>query len=254
MTPNPGVPSQLARRAAVVNASMRGGNRVAVLVHELGAGKLVVLGVGVLDVADRASHPGDAGGDPFVAARADADRPIHGRDRPDLGAPLRAHLGQIIGEDEGRAGAVGAMHDGNSLRRQLDVWIEPSQRGVVPRLDLAEEDLGQGRPVDGELARLDALDVHHRHDAADHGGKLRETVCLEIGWLERHVGGAEGHLLILDLPDPLARTDRLVVHRDAGRFLVGLGPFGIDRIGKGGAGARNLGADRRGRRQRQRRW
>src|SRR2546423_1203288 len=58
--------------------------------------------------------------------------------------------------------------------------------------------------------RLDALEVHHRHDAADHGGKLHETVCLEIGLLERHVGGAEGHLIILDLPDPLARTDRLV--------------------------------------------
>src|SRR5207248_11089925 len=87
------------------------------------------------------------------------------------------------------------------------------------------------------------LDLNHRHQPADDGRKLHETVGLATGWLERHDAGAEGHLLILDLPDPLARTDRLIVDRNAGRFLVVLGPFGVDRIGKGGAGAGNLRAD-----------
>src|SRR5262249_19196157 len=63
---------------------------------------------------------------------------------------------------------------------------------------------------------------------------------------QRHVGRTEGHLLVLDLLDALARTDRLIFHRDAGLFFVGIGPFRIDRIGEGGAGARNLGGDRGG--------
>ena len=46
------------------------------------------------------------------------------------------------------------------------------------------------------------------------------------------VGGAEGHGLGLDLLDAAARADRLVVQSVAGFLFVGIGPLGINRIGK----------------------
>ena len=57
---------------------------------------------------------------------------------------------------------------------------------------------------------------------------------------------AEGHLLVLDLPDALARPERLIGDADTGLLFVGVGPFRIDRKRKGGAGAGNLGRDGRG--------
>jgi len=38
-------------------------------------------------------------------------------------------------------------------------------------------------------------------------------------------------VLVLDLLDAAAGADRLVVHADAGLFLVGVGPLCVDRIG-----------------------
>jgi len=46
----------------------------------------------------------------------------------------------------------------------------------------------------------------------------------------------------LDLGDAVARTDRLVVQPDARLFLIGLGPFRIDRVGEGRTGAGNIGS------------
>src|SRR5437899_1543356 len=110
-TAKPGVPSQLALRAAA--------DRLAVLVHQFGSSELTLLGIGVLDIADRALGAGDGGGDAFVAAGADANGPIDRGDRSDSGLPDRAHFGEVVGEGEGRAGTIGAMHHDNRLRRQL---------------------------------------------------------------------------------------------------------------------------------------
>ena len=44
--------------------------------------------------------------------------------------------------------------------------------------DLAEIDVGEGLAVELELARLDALQIDDRHDAAHHHRPLRETVLL----------------------------------------------------------------------------
>jgi hypothetical protein len=135
-------------------------------------------------------------------------------------------------ENEGRAGPVGATYHGDRLRRQLDARIEPAKRRIVPRSDLAEEDPGQGRPVQDEIAGLDALDIHHGDNAADDGGKLHQAMHLEVRRVERHVGGAEGHLPVQDQPDAIPGADRAVGDRDAGLFLVGVGPPRVDRKGK----------------------
>jgi hypothetical protein len=57
---------------------------------------------------------------------------------------------------------------------------------------------------------------------------------------------APKYLLVVDLPDALARPDRLIGDADTGLLFVGVGPFRVDRKRKGGAGAGNLGAGGRG--------
>ena len=89
-------------------------------------------------------------------------------------------FGEVVGEVEGRARAVRAMHDGDRLRRQLGARIELRDRRVVPGLDLAEEDLGQRRAVDDEIAGLDAFEVDDRHDAAHHHRELDEAVLRRV--------------------------------------------------------------------------
>ena len=51
-------------------------HRLAGLVDHTGVGQLVLLGIGVLDIADRVLGLADVAGDAFVALGADADRPF----------------------------------------------------------------------------------------------------------------------------------------------------------------------------------
>ena len=108
----------------------------------------------------------------------------------------------------------------------------------------------QGGAVEGQLAGLDPIDIDHHHDAGHHRRELDQAIGLQLAGAERHVGRAEGDLLALDLPDAIGRADRAIVHGDAGLFLVGLDPLGINRIGEARAGARNLGGGDRRRRGR----
>ena len=228
-----------ARRCLPVRIAGSGGERLhrghdglAALVDQFAGAELGLPGIGIFDVADRALGPGHGVGHALVAAGADAGRPFDRRHRADLRPPVRAHLGKVIGEGERGAGAVGAMHHGDGLRGQLQVLIELADRSIVPRPDLAEKDPGNGRPVEDELGGLDALDVDHHGDAAHDRRELHESIRVQVGGAQRHVGGPEGHLLALDLPDALTRADRLVIDGDAGLFPVGLGPFRVDRIRK----------------------
>src|SRR6266516_5234537 len=118
-------------------------NVLAVLVDHVGMGQLVLLGIGVFDVADRTLGLGDVVGDTFIALGADADRPLDRRVEANLRLPLRTDLGQVIGKIVGRTRAVRAMHDCNRLRRQLGRRVELGDGRIVPSLDLAEEDFGE---------------------------------------------------------------------------------------------------------------
>jgi hypothetical protein len=125
------------------------------------------------------------------------------------------------------------MDDRDRLFRQLGAGIELLDRSVVPALDLAHEDLGEGRPVEGEVAGLDAFQVHDRDDPAHHHRELDQTGLFQVLPGERSVGGAEGHGLGLDLLDAAAGADRLIVETNASLFLIRIRPLGIDRIGEG---------------------
>ena len=60
-----------------------------VLVDHAHIGQVVLLGIGIFDIADGAVGLGDVAGNTFIALRADAGRPFHGRRGTHLGAPSR---------------------------------------------------------------------------------------------------------------------------------------------------------------------
>src|SRR5262249_8666965 len=101
-----------------------------------------------------------------------------------------------------------------------------------------------------EVARLHAVDVDDRHDAADHDRKLAEAGVGEVFRLERLVRGAEIDGRRLDLGDAAAGADRLVVDLVAGLLAERGRPFrryGIDerRAGTGDVdGSRRAGGER----------
>ena len=90
-------------------------HRLAALIDQGRIGQLVLLGIGIFDIADRVLGLADVAGDAFIALGADADRPLDGRALTDLALPVRAGLGEIVGEVEGGARTVGAADHGDRL-------------------------------------------------------------------------------------------------------------------------------------------
>lgn len=113
--------------------------------------------------------------------------------------------------------------------------------GVVPLLDLAQEDVGQHGARQLQLARRDAVDVDHRHGAADHGRELQQAILFQVFGLERVIRGAEVDRLGLDLLLAAARTDGLVVDGVVGGSLVVGGPLGVDGVRERRARAGHIG-------------
>ncbi len=191
-------------------------------------GHLVLLGVGVLDVADGAVQALHESGHAFVTLAASATaRPVDRGALANRALPVRADLGQVVGEDEGGARTVGAAHRQDVLARQLGVRVQCLDGGIVPLLDLAQVDVRQQFAGDGQFARLDALQVDHRHHAADHRGELHQALLGQLFVLQGRVGGAEVDGLGANLLDAAGRADGLIVDLVTRCFLVCIGPFGI---------------------------
>jgi hypothetical protein len=93
------------------------------------------------------------------------------------------------------------MNDQDRLRSQLDGRIELGDGGVVPLLDVAEEDPGKRRTIEHELSRRNACNVQHRHNSAHYHRKLDEPVLFKSCCRQRGVGGAKSDRLRLDLFD-----------------------------------------------------
>ena len=68
------------------------------------------------------------------------------------------------------------MFSSGSLRPGFSV----GDRLVVPLLDLAEIDVGEHRAGQLQLARLDAVEIHDGHDAADDGRKLHQARLVAV--------------------------------------------------------------------------
>src|SRR5690606_13597122 len=156
------------------------------------------------------------GGHAFVALAADAHRP---RDRGALAdglLPGRADLGQVVGEVEAGARAVGTVDHGDLRVRQRDAAVEGDDGRIVPVGDPAEEDVGQGRAVELHRPGTHAFEVDDRDHAADHRRELGEAGLLQFLRRQRLVAGAEVDGAGLDLGDPAAGADRLVIDLLAG--------------------------------------
>ncbi len=179
------------------------------------------------------------GGHAFIALAAGAQGPVHGRVAADF-SPRRRDFAEIVGEDPGGSRSVGTMNHGNVDAGQRQVGIQAFNRVVVPGFDFAQVDLGQHVPRKLQLARLDARQVNHRHDPAHGHGELRQAELFEVFRLHRGVGRPEVNGLFLDLGNPAARPDRLVIHLHPGGFVVVVGPIGVKGFWKRRPGACNV--------------
>src|SRR6185312_13075070 len=197
-------------------------------------GELVLHGIGVFDVADRALDLAHVLRHAFVALAAHAGRPFHGGAELDLAGPGRVDLGQVVGEVERGARTVRTMHHGDLARGQAQAGVQRGDLRVIPVGDLAKEDVGQGGAVQLDLVGLHTGNVDHRHDAADHDRELAQAELLQVFGLHRRVGGAEVDGAFLDLRDAGTGADRLVVEVVAGLLGVGGRPLGHDRVDEAG--------------------
>src|SRR4051795_8044362 len=118
----------------------RRGHVLAGRVLEVGEREVVLERVGLLDVAERAVVLLHACGDAVVALGACADRPLDGLVDARAVRPLRAVRAQVGEEQLRGAGLVGAVADGDVLVGQAGAGVLAADLGVVPLLDLAEED------------------------------------------------------------------------------------------------------------------
>src|SRR4051812_40201171 len=185
--------------------------------------------VGVPDGALAATDRGDhAGG--LVGALAGLDRPhLVGR----VGPGAVAGLLEVVGEVLGGARLVGAVDRVDLGRRELGVGVVGLDGRVVPRLDLAGEDPGDG--LGGEVELVDAFEVEDDGDRAHVVGDLDGVgaaallrgVDLTLLGVERGVGPGEVDATGVELLDTGTRAGRVVVDGDAAVRLLEAGSPGV---------------------------
>ena len=153
------------------------------------------MAVARVDVADgplvRGEETGHAAG---TLTLFDAFRPGDGRsgpERPCIGALARGgarHEVEVLG---GEAGGGGTQRAGRNLDRRVrgdaQGWVERDDVGVVPELDLAAEDLGEGASVEIDLR---ASRVGHGVEDTD-GSELEGDVEERLA-----VGRGDGGVII----------------------------------------------------------
>ena len=201
--------------------------------------QLVLLGVCVLDIADRTRDLADVGSDACVALAADARLPVDGLADTDLGGELVVGETQVVGEGRRGARRIRTVNQGDRRCRQGHARVDRSDLGVVPGGDGATEDVTEHLAVHGELARGDTRHIHNGHNATDNGGELEELLVSQLG-AHRVIRSTEIDGLGDDLLLATTRADGLVVQLIAGCCLVGFGPLGVHRCRKGCASTSNF--------------
>jgi hypothetical protein len=121
-------------------------------------------------------------------------------------------------------------------------FIRLRNGGIVPFLDLAEEDVREHRAGELEVGG-DARQVVDRDIGAKHGRKMQNRPRRRLQLFVGHgtIGRPEKHGLVADLADAAAGSDRLVVDLHLRVLLVVLvEPLRVDRVREGRAGAVDL--------------
>src|SRR5437763_4898018 len=200
---------------------------------------MVLHDVGIFDIADGVWDLLHIASDALIALAADAGGPVHRLALARTALPCRADLAQIMREVEGRARAIRAMDYGNIRRWKRYSRIDARDRRIAPLRHTTGKDIGEQRSREPQLARLNAADVHHRNDSADHDRKLRELALGELVRRKRLVCRPKVDRASLDLRDPAPGADRLIIDVDAALLLVVGRPGGKHRIDESRAGARH---------------
>src|SRR6202012_5986232 len=154
-----------------------GTDEIAGAVLHRSVGNLVELlqRIGIFEVADRTGDQGDQRGDAVIALAAEPERPIDRRALADIRLPVGTDLGKIIRPVERGAGAIETMDDGDRYVRQFQIGIDMLDRRIIPLPDLAEENVREQLPGEADLAGLDAVDMNHWNNAADHQRELHDA-------------------------------------------------------------------------------
>jgi hypothetical protein len=147
---------------------------------------------------------------------------------------------EIVGEHKSRAGPVSTTHRRYRQVRQLQVGVERGNLLVVPLGDVAKVDIGQDWASQLQLVRLHAGNVNNDIDAANDRGELHQLVRSKLIAGDRHVRGAEIHSAVIDLVDPGAGPNRLIIELYADRAGRCRAPFRVNRRGEARAGAGDL--------------
>ncbi len=150
-------------------------NRFAVSRNQLRVSQVVLFGVSVFYVTDRAWQTLYKRGDTVIPFTAQTGWPVNGRARADFRFPLFVHFRQVAGEDEGGARAISATNHSDVLRRQLQAWVEFRDRFVIPFFDFTQVDITQGFAVQHQLTRLHARQVDRQNDTTDNGRELEQA-------------------------------------------------------------------------------
>ena len=215
-------------------------HKLTIAIAHLRVVELVALGVGKFNIADRTDQFLYIRRHPFIALAADTGDPFNRSAFADLGFPIGTDLGKVVGEQKGGARAVRAVHHRDVGVGHFDAAIEGDDGRIIPLLDLAQVNIGQHFTGQLEIALTDFFQIHYRHDAAHDGRKLHQPLLFEFLGFERHVGCAKVNRLGGNLLDAATRTNRLVVHAGAGRLFISVSPFGVNRVGEGGARTGNV--------------
>ena len=183
-------------------------------------------------ITDRAGEPLHECRDALVPLAAQPDRPIDRRPRADPLLPFGMGRAQIVSKGETGARTIRAPHDGDRLIRQSQAGVDCRERRIVPSRDLAQVNIAQRLAIEPELSGRDPREIDHGHDTADDRRELHQPLGLQFRIAQRRIGSAEIHRLRLDLFQPRAGADRLVIDAIARRRMILRRPLGIERRGE----------------------
>ena len=217
-------------------------NKLAVFVLQLRPRQIVLLGISVLNVADRVLQLAYISSHAFVTLAALTRGPLYSLALTDFFLPFGRNFRQIVGPAERSTRTIGAMHHDDRCAGQFKIRVQRLDGSVVPLLDLGQEDIGQHSGRKLQLTGLNALDINNRHRAANDGRKLEKVVFSKFVGLHGVVRSTEINCFGNDLLLTTTRTDGLIIDAIACFFLVGGCPLRVDGVRERCAGTGDVGS------------
>ena len=149
--------------------------------------ELVLLDISVFQIPNRIGQATYESRDAFVTFSARSNWPVHSGAFADFGFPLGIYFGQIVREDEGRAGTISAAYRSDICVRQIHAGVESLDGCIVPLGNFAQIDITQHLTVQTHLARVKTANVDDGDDTANDGGKLHQVFLGKLIIFQRSI-------------------------------------------------------------------